>query len=128
MSCRGCILDAAGFQQPYPTSKPKYYISSFMNSHFSGFDSEMVFLTNDKKLTEEKDMVLLGIRTQTHVIDVGLHFCHSGNQLLYKRSAPQYVQNFGSSVCGVSYLKKHYLQFKHTTRGYKGQQFLSCGG
>ena len=36
MSCRGCILDAAGFHQPYPTSKPKYSISSFINSHFSG--------------------------------------------------------------------------------------------
>ena len=39
-------------------------------------------------------MVLFGISTQTHVIDVGLHFCPSGNQLLYKRSAPQYVENF----------------------------------
>ena len=35
MSCRGCILDAAGFHQPYPTSKPRYSISSRMNSHFS---------------------------------------------------------------------------------------------
>ena len=51
----------------------------------------MVFLTNDKRLTEEEDMVLLGIGTQTHVIDVGLHFCPLGNQLLYKRSTPQYV-------------------------------------
>ena len=28
-------LDAAGFRQPHPTSKPKYSISSFINSHFS---------------------------------------------------------------------------------------------
>ena len=32
-------------------------------------------------------MVLLGVGTQTHVIDVGLRFCPSRNQLLYKRSA-----------------------------------------
>ena len=43
----------------------------------------MVFLTHNGKLTEEKDMVLLGIGTQTHIIDVGLHFCPSENQLLY---------------------------------------------
>ena len=29
----------------------------------------MVFLTDNKKFTEGKDMVLLGIGTQTHVID-----------------------------------------------------------
>ena len=34
----------------------------------------MVFLTNTEKFTEEKDMVLLGISTQAHVVDVGLHF------------------------------------------------------
>ena len=34
ISCRGYILDAAGFHQPYPTSKPKYSISSSINSHF----------------------------------------------------------------------------------------------
>ena len=50
---------------------------------FFEFDSQMAFLTNNGKLTEEKDMVLLGIGTQTHVIDVGLHFCTSRNQLLY---------------------------------------------
>ena len=83
MSCRGCMLDAAGFHQPYPTSQPKHSVSSIMNSHFFEFDSEMVFLTNNEKLPEEKDMVLLGIGTQTHVIDVGLHFCPSENQLLY---------------------------------------------
>ena len=76
-------------------------------------------------------MVLLGIGTQTHVIDVGLQFCPSGNQLLYKRSAPQYVQNFVRQCMeecrGVGYPKGHDLPFKHTTlRGYKGQQFLSC--
>ena len=43
----------------------------------------MVFLTNNEKFTEEKDMVLLGISTQTHVVDVGLHFCTPRNQLLY---------------------------------------------
>ena len=43
----------------------------------------MVFLTNNEELTKEKDMVLLSIGTETHVIDVGLHFCPSGNQLLY---------------------------------------------
>ena len=45
----------------------------------------MVFLTNNEKLTEEKDMFLLGIGTQTPVIDVGLHFCPSGNQFLLRR-------------------------------------------
>ena len=55
-------------------------------------------------------MVLLGPGTQTHVIDVGLHFYPSGNQILYKRSAPQYVQNFVHQFMeergGVGYLKK----------------------
>ena len=97
------------------------------------FHSVMVFLTNDKKLTLEKDMVLLGIGTQTHIIDVGLYLCPSGNQLLYKRSASQYVQNFVHRFLeecrGVGYPKRHDLPFKHTTlRGYKGQTFLSCGG
>ena len=50
---------------------------------FFEFDSEMVSLTNNEKFTEEKDMVLLGISTQTHVIDVGIHFCTPRNQLLY---------------------------------------------
>ena len=35
MSYEGCILDTAGFHQPYLTLKPKYSISSFMNSHSS---------------------------------------------------------------------------------------------
>ena len=43
----------------------------------------MVFLTNNEKLTEEKDKVLLGIGTQTYIINLGLHFCPSGNELLY---------------------------------------------
>ena len=50
---------------------------------FFEFDSEMGFLTNNEKFTEEKDMVLLGISTQTHVVDVSLHFCTPRNQLLY---------------------------------------------
>ena len=33
----------------------------------------MVFLTNIEKLTQEKDMVPLGIGTQTHVINVSVH-------------------------------------------------------
>ena len=91
----------------------------------------MVFLTNNENLAEGEDMVLLGIGTLTHVIDVGLHFFPSGNQLLYQRSAPQYVQNFVQqfleSCRGVGYPKRHDLPFKHTTlRGYKGQQLLSC--
>ena len=76
-------------------------------------------------------MVLFCIGTQTHVIDVGLHFCLSGNQLLYKRSAPQYVQNFLHQLLeecrGVGYPQWHDVPFQHTTlKGYKGQQFLSC--
>ena len=35
----------------------------------------MVFLTDNEKFTEEKDMVLFGISTQTHVVNVSLHFC-----------------------------------------------------
>ena len=50
---------------------------------FFEFDSQMVFLTNNEKFIEEKDMVLLGIGTQTHVVHVGLHFCTPRNQLLY---------------------------------------------
>ena len=70
-------------------------------------------------------MVLLGIGTQTHVIDVGLHFCPWGNELPYKRSAPQYVQNlvhqFLEECRGVGYPKRHDLPLKNTTlRGYKG--------
>ena len=34
----------------------------------------MVFLTNNEKFTEEKDMVLLDISTQTHVVDVASIF------------------------------------------------------
>ena len=77
-------------------------------------------------------MVLLGIGTQAHVIDVGLHLSPSRNQLLYKRPAPQYIPNFVHQFLeesrGVSYPKWHDLPFKYTTlRGYKGQQFPSCG-
>ena len=39
-------------------------------------------------------MVLLGISTQTHIIDVSRHFSPSRNQLLYKMPAPQYIQTF----------------------------------
>ena len=77
-------------------------------------------------------MVLLGIGIQTRVTDVGLHFCPLGNQLLYWRSPPQYVQNFVHQFLeecrGISHPKRHVLPLKHTTlRGYKGQQLLSCG-
>ena len=43
----------------------------------------MVFLTNNENFTEEKDMVFLGIGTETHIINVGLHIRPLGNQLLY---------------------------------------------
>ena len=57
------------------------YLPTYLT--FFEFDSEMVFLTNNEKFTEEKDMVLFGISTQTHVVYVGLHFCTPRNQLLY---------------------------------------------
>ena len=66
MSCRGCILDAAGFHQPYPTSKTQILHLLFHKFTFFEFDSEMVFLTDNGKFTEEKDVVLFGISTQTH--------------------------------------------------------------
>ena len=34
-------------------------------------------------------MILLGIGTQAHVIDVCFHLSPAGNQLLYKESASQ---------------------------------------
>ena len=78
-------------------------------------------------------MVLLGIVTQTHVIDVDLGLSFSRNELLYKRPAPQYMQNvfhqFLEECRGVGDPKGHKLPSKYTTlRTYKGQQFLSCGG
>ena len=49
------------------------------------------------------------------------------------RSAPQYVRNFVhwslEERWGISHPERHDLPLKHTTlRGYKSQQFLSCGG
>ena len=49
----------------------------------------MVFLTDGEKLLQEEDMILLGISTQAHVVDVGLHRSPAGNQLLHKGSASQ---------------------------------------
>ena len=78
-------------------------------------------------------MVLLDMGTQTHVIDLSLNLSPSRNQLLYKRPAPPYIQNFVHQVLeecrGVSDPKRHDLPFKYKTlRGYKCQQFLKCSG
>ena len=78
-------------------------------------------------------MILLGIGTQTHVINVGLHLSPSRYQLLYKRPAPECIQNFVhqflNECYGVGYPTMHNLSFKYTTlRGYKCQQLLSCSG
>ena len=71
MSCRGCILDAAGFPPAIPHVETQMFHLLFHKLTFFEFDSEMVFLTNNEKFTEEKDMVLLGISGQTYVVDVG---------------------------------------------------------
>ena len=39
-------------------------------------------------------MILLGISTQAHVIDVCLHLSPAGNQFLYKGSASQDIEDF----------------------------------
>ena len=53
-------------------------------------------------------MILLGIRTQAHVIDVCLHLSLAGNQFLHKGSASQDIQGYmhqllkeGKGICGA---------------------------
>ena len=61
---------------------------------FLQFDLEMIFLADTEKFFEEKNMILLVIRTQTYIMDVVLHLRTTGDQLLCEMRAPQYVQNF----------------------------------
>ena len=75
-------LRSGWFPPAIPHVETQIFHLLFHKLTFFEFDSEMVFLTNNETFTEEKDMVFLGIRTQTHVIDVGLHFCTPRNQLL----------------------------------------------
>ena len=80
---RGLHLRRGWFPPAIPHVKTQILHLLFHELTFLEFDSEMVSLTNNEKFTEEKDMVLLDIGTQTHVVDVGLHFCTPRNQLLY---------------------------------------------
>ena len=78
-------------------------------------------------------MVLFDIGTQTQVIDVSHHLSPSTNQLLYKRPAPQYIQNFVHQFLeecrDVDEPERYNVSLKYTAlRGYTRQQFLSCGG
>ena len=50
MSCRGCILDAAGYHQPYPTYKTWILHLLTHDLTFLEFDAEMAFLTDSEKL------------------------------------------------------------------------------
>ena len=82
------------FLPAIPRIKTQVLHLLFQKLALFAFDTEINFLTNSEKLPEEEDMVLLGVGTQTHVIDVTFRFSPSRNQLSYKRPAPQYTQKF----------------------------------
>ena len=83
MSCRGLHLRRGWFPPTIPHVETQIFHLLFHKLTFFEFDSEVVFLTDNEKFTEEKDIVLLRISTQTHVVDESLHFCSPRNQLLY---------------------------------------------
>ena len=78
-------------------------------------------------------MILLGMSTQAHVIDLCLHLSSPGNQFLYKGPASQDTQDFMHQLLkeskGIRDAERHYLPAEDTDlRGYKGEQFLGCSG
>ena len=78
-------------------------------------------------------MILLGISTQAHVVDVCLHFSPAGNQFLNKGSVSQDIWDFVHQLLkecrGIRDTEGHDLPAEDTAlRGYKGEQFLGCSG
>ena len=78
-------------------------------------------------------MILLGISTQAHVLNVSLHFGPGGDQFLNKGSASQDIYDFIHQLLnksrGIRDTKGHDLPAEdRALRGYKGEQFLGCSG
>ena len=78
-------------------------------------------------------MILLGISTQAHVIDVCLHLSPAGNQFLCKGSVSQDIYDFIYQVLkesrGIRHTEGRDLPTEDTAlRVYKGEQFLGCSG
>ena len=89
-----------------------YSICSFMTSHFSSLIRRWP-PPHTKNFLEEEDMILLGIRTETQVIDARLHLRITGDSLLYNRPTPQYVQRCSDQLLeecrGISNHKRVHL-------------------
>ena len=78
-------------------------------------------------------MILLGISTQGHIIDVCLHLRPAGNQFLYKASGSQdtldFIHHLLKENRGIRDTEGHDLRAEDTAfGGYKGEQFLGCSG
>ena len=78
-------------------------------------------------------MILLGISTQAHVINVGNHLSPAENQFPHKGSASQDISEFIHQLLkecmGICDPKGHDLPAQDTAiSGYQGEQFLGCSG